>query len=51
MMMQIGEGFSGDGVNAAHINSMLGAKDGPVGVAWATALARRVERVNPHDVN
>ncbi len=35
----IGEGFSGDGVNAAHVNTMLGAKDGPVGVAWATALA------------
>ena len=38
-MMQIGEGFAGDGVNAAHVNSMLGAKDGPVGAAWATALA------------
>jgi 5,6,7,8-tetrahydromethanopterin hydro-lyase len=35
----IGEGFSGDGANAAHVNTMLGAKDGPVGVAWATALA------------
>jgi 5,6,7,8-tetrahydromethanopterin hydro-lyase len=38
-VVQIGEGFAGDGVNAAHINSMLGAKDGPVGIAWATALA------------
>jgi 5,6,7,8-tetrahydromethanopterin hydro-lyase len=35
----IGEGFSGDGANAAHVNTMLGAKGGPVGVAWATALA------------
>jgi 5,6,7,8-tetrahydromethanopterin hydro-lyase len=35
----IGEGFAGDGPNAAHINSMLGAKSGPVGGAWATALA------------
>jgi 5,6,7,8-tetrahydromethanopterin hydro-lyase len=35
----IGEGFAGDGVDAAHINIMLGAKSGPVGVAWATALA------------
>jgi 5,6,7,8-tetrahydromethanopterin hydro-lyase len=35
----IGEGFAGDGTNAAHINSMLGAKSGPVGGAWATALA------------
>jgi len=39
LVMQIGEGFAGEGVNAAHINSMLGAKDGPVGVAWATALS------------
>jgi 5,6,7,8-tetrahydromethanopterin hydro-lyase len=35
----IGEGFAGDGPNAAHVNTMLGAKDGPVGAAWATALA------------
>jgi 5,6,7,8-tetrahydromethanopterin hydro-lyase len=35
----IGEGFAGDGVNAAHVNTMLGAKDGPVGAAWASALA------------
>ena len=26
--MQIGESFSGDGVNAAHVNTVLGAKDG-----------------------
>lgn len=36
---QIGEGFVGSGVNAAHINSVLGAKGGPVETAWATALA------------
>jgi len=35
----IGEGFAGEGANAAHVNTMLGAKSGPVGVAWATALA------------
>jgi 5,6,7,8-tetrahydromethanopterin hydro-lyase len=35
----IGEGFAGEGANAAHVNTMLGAKDGPVGTAWATALA------------
>lgn len=35
----IGEGFAGDGANAAHVNTMLGTKDGPVGAAWATALA------------
>ena len=35
----IGEGFAGDGPNAAHVNTVLGPKDGPVGTAWATALA------------
>ena len=35
----IGEGFAGDGANAAHINTVLGPRDGPVGTAWATALA------------
>lgn len=37
--MQIGEGFTGAGPNAAHINTVLGSKDGAVGTAWATALA------------
>ncbi len=37
--MKIGEGFVGDGSNAAHINIVLGPRDGPVGTAWATALA------------
>ena len=36
---QFGEGFAGDGVNAAHINTVLGAKGGPVETAWASALA------------
>jgi 5,6,7,8-tetrahydromethanopterin hydro-lyase len=36
--MQIGEGFAGSGPNAAHINTVLGDKAGPVGAAWATAL-------------
>jgi 5,6,7,8-tetrahydromethanopterin hydro-lyase len=35
----IGEGFAGQGPNAAHINTVLGLRDGPVGTAWATALA------------
>jgi 5,6,7,8-tetrahydromethanopterin hydro-lyase len=35
----IGEGFVGDGAEAAHINVVLGHRDGPVGTAWATALA------------
>lgn len=37
--MQVGEGFAGSGPDAAHVNTVLGAKDGPVGTAWATALA------------
>lgn len=37
--IQIGEGFVGSGANAAHTNTILGARSGPAGVAWATALA------------
>ncbi|WP_246527775.1 formaldehyde-activating enzyme [Pseudarthrobacter albicanus] len=37
--VQIGESFNGDGVNAAHVNTVLGHRDGPAGTAWATALA------------
>lgn len=37
--VQIGESFIGAGVNAAHINTVLGERNGPVGAAWATALA------------
>ena len=37
--MQIGEGFAGEGPNAAHVNTVLGRRDGPVGTAWATSLA------------
>ena len=37
--MQIGEAFVGDPPNAAHVNTVLGEKNGPVGTAWATALA------------
>lgn len=37
--VQIGESFVGDGANAAHINTVLGSRSGPVGAAWATALA------------
>jgi len=35
----IGESFVGTGVNAAHINTVLGPRQGPAGAAWATALA------------
>jgi 5,6,7,8-tetrahydromethanopterin hydro-lyase len=37
--MQLGECFVGSGPNAAHVNTVLGARSGPVGSAWATALA------------
>ena len=37
--MQLGESFVGEGPNAAHVNTVLGAREGPVGTAWATALA------------
>jgi len=37
--VQIGECFEGDGVNAAHINTVFGHRDGPAGSAWATSLA------------
>jgi 5,6,7,8-tetrahydromethanopterin hydro-lyase len=35
----IGESFVGEGAEAAHINTVLGHRTGPVGTAWATALA------------
>jgi 5,6,7,8-tetrahydromethanopterin hydro-lyase len=36
---QLGESFIGAGANAAHINTVLGAKGGPVEHAWVSALA------------
>jgi 5,6,7,8-tetrahydromethanopterin hydro-lyase len=38
-VMAIGESFVGKGAEAAHVNTVLGRRDGPVGTAWATALA------------
>jgi 5,6,7,8-tetrahydromethanopterin hydro-lyase len=37
--LEIGESFVGAGRNAAHVNTVLGPRDGPAGVAWASALA------------
>lgn len=37
--MKIGESFIGSGPNAAHINIMLGERNGPVGFAFANALS------------
>ncbi|HZQ86717.1 MAG TPA: formaldehyde-activating enzyme [Acidimicrobiales bacterium] len=36
---QLGEAFIGSGGDAAHVNTVLGAKGGPVETAWAMALA------------
>src|SRR5436189_6344487 len=41
MSMYIGEALVGDGNEVAHIDLMIGSKDGPVGVAFATALANQ----------
>ncbi|MEV6841467.1 formaldehyde-activating enzyme [Streptomyces sp. NPDC051133] len=37
--MDIGESFIGEGPNAAHISTVIGPRSGPVGTAWAVALA------------
>jgi 5,6,7,8-tetrahydromethanopterin hydro-lyase len=39
MSMFIGEALVGEGNEVAHIDLLIGSKDGPVGVAFATALA------------
>lgn len=43
MSMYIGEALAGDGNEVAHIDLLVGSKDGPVGVAFANALARQSE--------
>lgn len=43
MQFYIGEALTGDGNEIAHIDLMVGSKDGPVGVAFANALARQSE--------
>ena len=37
--LELGEAFVGEGAEAAHVNTVLGPRDGPAGAAWATALA------------
>jgi 5,6,7,8-tetrahydromethanopterin hydro-lyase len=37
--MYVGEALVGDGNEIAHIDLMIGSKDGPVGTAFANALA------------
>ena len=43
MSMFVGEALVGDGNEIAHIDLLIGRKDGPVGVAFANALARQSE--------
>ena len=43
MSMFIGEGLVGEGNEIAHIDLLIGDKDGPVGHAFANALARQSE--------
>lgn len=43
MQFHIGEALTGDGNEIAHIDLMIGSKDGPVGVAFANALANQSE--------
>ena len=39
MSTEFGESFVGEGAEAAHVNTVLGAAGGPVETAWVTALA------------
>ena len=39
MSMYIGESLVGEGNEVAHIDLLIGSKDGPVGTAFANALA------------
>jgi len=41
MSMFIGEALAGDGNEVAHIDLLIGSKDGPVGTAFANALANQ----------
>ncbi len=43
MQFHIGEALVGDGNEVAHIDLMIGSKDGPVGVAFANALSTQSE--------
>ena len=43
MSMFIGEALVGDGNEIAHIDLIIGSKEGPTGTAFANALARQSE--------
>jgi 5,6,7,8-tetrahydromethanopterin hydro-lyase len=46
MSMYIGEALAGEGNEIAHIDLLIGDKNGPVGNAFANALARQSEGHN-----
>jgi 5,6,7,8-tetrahydromethanopterin hydro-lyase len=41
IVMNVGEALVGDGNEVAHIDLLIGSKSGPVGVAFANALANQ----------
>ena len=43
MLLSVGEALAGEGNEVAHIDLVIGSKDGPAGVAFANALARQSE--------
>ncbi len=43
MLLAVGEALAGDGNEVAHIDLVIGSKDGPAGAAFASALARQSE--------
>jgi 5,6,7,8-tetrahydromethanopterin hydro-lyase len=43
LTLNIGEALVGEGNEIAHIDLMIGTKTGPVGIAFANALARQSE--------
>ena len=42
---QIGDGSAGSGADAVRVTTVLGDREGPVGTAWATALATQTENI------
>ena len=46
MSLFVGEALAGEGNEIAHIDLLIGNKDGPVGAAFANALARQSEGHN-----
>lgn len=44
--MKVGEALVGDGDEVAHVDLIIGPKDGPAGTAFANALARQSEGHN-----